>query len=99
MYEHQETKNSNILKEVDSLSKKIMEIGNKNELIGLRINAYSIRLLLLYVREQNEIGIVDPMEIDSLIFNIQELTERLGLKTTIQQFLNQHSELINQNKI
>ncbi len=99
LYEHQETKNSNILKEVDSLSKKIMEIGNKNELIGLRINAYSIRLLLLYVREQNEIGIVDPMEIDSLIFNIQELTERLGLKTTIQQFLNQHSELINQNKI
>ncbi|MHA1355199.1 MAG: tetratricopeptide repeat protein [Candidatus Heimdallarchaeota archaeon] len=95
----QETKNPNILKEVDSLSLKIMEIGNKNEFIGLRINAYSIRLLLLYVREQNEIGTVDPMEIDSLIFNIQELTERLGLKTTIQQILNQHSELINPNKI
>lgn len=99
LQEYQASPNSDILHEINTLSKEILACGNKDELTGLRINAYNIRLLTLYVQEQNEAGSVDLKEVESLLKNSQELSEKLGSQSKTKEFEKQFFELVTQNEI
>jgi tetratricopeptide (TPR) repeat protein len=90
-----ETKNSRVLKEIDFFSNQILDSGVKNGFVWLRIKACNIRLLSLFIQEQNNPGSINTREIDSLITYTQELTDKFGLTTVNVQFTQQYFELLN----
>jgi len=99
LLEFQTTSDINIINEVESLSKRILEYGKKEELARLRIKAYILRLLMLFVQEQNKEGTIDFREVDSLFNETQKMAESLGLKATTKQFSQQYFRLKNQKQI
>jgi len=97
LHEFQSTTNSRILNEVDFLSKQILNSGKKNGFVWLQLKAYNLRLLSLFIQEQNNPGSINTREVDTLIDHTQELTNKFGLKTVQVQFSQQYFELMNYN--
>lgn len=97
--EYQHTMNIEILKEVDTLSKSVLDYSKKEELAGFRIKAYVIRLLLLFVQEQAKEEPINQNVVENLISEANEIAKKLGLKTTTMHFYHQYLKLKNQKKI
>ena len=92
---YQTTQNPSHFGELNIISREIIEYSKNDELIGLRLKGYNIRLLVMFVQNQINPGSVNAHEVDSLILKTQELTDKYGLYSTNVQFTQQYFELVN----
>lgn len=96
LYEYLESGESEILEELNVLTKEILEFGNENDLIGYRIKASNIRLLTLWIQQQILPDVTKQQNLEILLVNVQRIAERIGLKTIAREFSDEHLKLLQQ---
>ncbi|MBK5112068.1 MAG: hypothetical protein KGD59_04140 [Candidatus Heimdallarchaeota archaeon] len=96
--EYLETSSEEILEQLDILTEEILEFGNKGELIGFRIKANNIRLLVLLIREQSSTKETKIQNVEQLLMNVQRIAERVGLRTIARDFSEEQENLLQQKQ-
>ncbi|MCG3253508.1 MAG: hypothetical protein KAX09_06645, partial [Candidatus Heimdallarchaeota archaeon] len=96
LQEYLESGESEILEQLNTLTKEILEFGNENDLIGYRIKASNIRLLTLWIQQQILPDVTNQQNLEILLVNVQRIAERIGLKTIARDFSNEHMKLLQQ---
>ncbi|MHA1123524.1 MAG: hypothetical protein ACTSPC_12075, partial [Candidatus Heimdallarchaeota archaeon] len=96
LQEYLESGESEILDQINTLTKEIIEFGNENDLIGYRIKASNIRLLTLWIQQQILPDFPKQQNLELLLVNVQRIADRIGLKTIAREFSNEHMKLLQQ---
>lgn len=96
LQEYLDSGNSEILEQLNTLTKEILEFGNENDLIGYRIKASNIRLLTLWIQQQILPNATKQQNLELLLVNVQRIAERIGLKTVAKEFSDEHMKLLRQ---
>ncbi|NHJ49938.1 MAG: hypothetical protein FK733_19255 [Asgard group archaeon] len=98
LLKYQKTNQPELLEEIDLLSQELVNFGDIRGSSRLKINGYNLRLLTLFVRNQNNDSSIDTNEAKILLNNLYKLAEKSGLNTSLDKFVLQYVELMNENQ-
>ena len=90
-----QTGNDEILEELQTITFELLENAKKQELPRIRLEAYNIRLLMLWIQAQYSQNQVDIKEIQNLLMKSQELANEKGLHKLAETFSIRYERLLN----
>ncbi len=98
LQEYLDSSDVEILEKLNKLTSEILEFGIKGQLVGYRVKANHIRLLIVWIQHQHLPNEIKHTEVEQLILKVHNIAEKHGLSIITQEFTEQQEKLLQQKQ-
>ena len=98
LQEYLDSGEKEILSRLNKLTNEILEFGKKDDLIGFRIKANHIRLLIVWIHQLHSSQTPKNTKVEELLLDVQLIAEKHNLSTITKQFTDQQMKLLQQKQ-